>query len=654
MGRPPDVMVGGAGRRGAAAVAALVVVAALVTGGFVLAGGAGDPAAEPAGDPGAAASPRVPAGDAGEVARAFFRAWAGEDWDTLQELTADQSLDAGEVHHLAHRTLGVAETRIAEGEPRTDGDVVRVPFSVTWSLAGLGEHTFSTALTLEPADGAWRVRWWYPTLHPDMTPERRFERVRMFPERAPILGGDGQPLVGSEQRVRVSVEPRRATGGDEPILEALAGLEGADLDEARALFEREDLEPDGRYPVAELSRAEFAEVRDRLAPVPGLVFDEFTVRVPAAEGLAGGIVGTTGEVTAELLEDLGDPYRPGDLVGRSGLERVHERRLAGVPEQEARIMEAETLVTTLAYVEGTEPEPITVTLAPRAQEAAAGVLSSLDRPAALVAVDARTGEVRAAASHPAGEFDRALAGRYPPGSTFKIVGAAAALDEGLTPGDEIACPPRARIGGRDFRNAGGYGPGEVTFLEAFARSCNTAFALLASDELGAEPLAGTAGLFGFDVEYEAGMPAFGATFPEPADDAELAAASIGQGRVEVSPLHMASVAAAASSGVWRSPHVVREEVEVVEQPLPEPVLEPLRGLMREVVTSGTGTAGRVDGDPPVAGKTGSAQFGDGSRTHAWFAGFRGDLAFAVVVEGGGGGGSTAAPLAAEFLRAVEG
>lgn len=650
MSRPPDVMVGGTTRRPGPAVAALVAVVAVVAGAFVLAGRAADPEPSPAASPPGTPALPGPADGPAEAAAAFLGAWESEDWDLLQDLTADDSLDAGGTHQQAHRVLGVSETRIRQGEPREDGSTVRVPFEVTWTIDGLGEHTFSTELSLTRSEPGWRVRWWYPTLHPDMGPDRRFERVRVFPQRAPILGADGQPLVSSEPRARVSVEPRRASDGSEPVVAALTDVPGADPEEIRALLDREDLEPERRYPVAEMTQAEFAEVRDRLAPVPGLVFETFYARVPSGEGVPP-VVGSTGEITAELLEELGDPYRQSDVVGRSGLERVHERRLAGQPEQEARIMQGQTLVTTLLYREGEAPRPLTVTIDLRAQEAATAVLAPLARPAALVAVDARTGEVRAAASHPPGEFDRAFGGRYPPGSTFKIVGATALLADGLSGGDPVPCPPEVRVGGRDFRNAGGYGPGDISLLEAFARSCNTAFIELTGG-LGPARMDEAATAFGFDVPYDTGVPAFGAAFPDPADDTELASAAIGQGRVEASPLHMASVAAAASSGTWRSPHVVREGIEVVEQPLPLPATQPLRALMREVVASGTGGAARIDGSPPVAGKTGSAQFGDGSATHAWFVGFRGDLAFAVVVEGGGGGGAVAGPLAAQFLRAL--
>ncbi|MGH3441983.1 MAG: penicillin-binding transpeptidase domain-containing protein, partial [Nitriliruptorales bacterium] len=123
-----------------------------------------------------------------------------------------------------------------------------------------------------------------------------------------------------------------------------------------------------------------------------------------------------------------------------------------------------------------------------------------------------------------------------------------------------------------------------------------------------------------------------------------------------SPLHMASVAAAVAAGRWQQPMLVADqEAAGAGEPLPE--VETLRELMRLVVTDGTGTAADVDGRE-VRGKTGTAEFGTPDEegelpTHAWFIGYAGDLAFAVVVEGGGGGGEVAAPIGARFLTALE-
>ncbi len=174
-----------------------------------------------------------------------------------------------------------------------------------------------------------------------------------------------------------------------------------------------------------------------------------------------------------------------------------------------------------------------------------------------------------------------------------------------------------------------------------------------ADALSDSDLVAAAERFGFGVPYDAGVGATGGDFPDPADAADRASAAIGQGRVLASPLHMASVAAAVASGTWRAPRITGPTPD-----LPPIVLDPatvaiLADLMREVVRTGTGTSAAIAGQD-VAGKTGTAEFGSAEppETHAWFIGFRGSLAFAVLVEGGGVGGQVAAPIAAKFLAAA--
>jgi cell division protein FtsI/penicillin-binding protein 2 len=572
-----------------------------------------------------------------------------EDWAALQALTADPDLDAAAVHADAHRILRVEGTEVRLGTPLAAGSAEQrraaVDAEVTWDLGELGttRHTVTIPL-VEQADG-WRVRWWYPVVHPDLTPERRFERVRVFRDRAPILGEGDEVLVTTRPEVVVALDPERV-GDPSAATDVLVARAGADRGRVEAV-----LAEGSRAEVVRLTVDDFEPLRDDLAAVAGVTARRVGARVPAVPGLEA-LLGSVGEVTAEGLEELGEPYHAGDLVGRSGIERAQERRLAGEPQLEARIVEGSSLITTLAFVDGVAPEPVRVTLSAEVQAAARAALDGQQQAAALVALDTTSGAVRAAASTPDGEFPRALEGRYPPGSTAKIVTAAAALADGATPDDVVDCPPVVRVGGRDLRNAGGDGPGAITLTEAMARSCNTAFASLA-ESLGSDPLLEAAGWFGFDTDYAVGLPAFGGRFPEPADAAERALAAIGQGRVEASPVHMASVVAAAATGTWYPPHVVAGTDLPAPRTVPGEVTEGLRTLLRAVVADGTGGAADLPGEP-VLGKTGSAEFGTGPElaTHAWFVAVRGDLAVAVVVEGGGGGGAVAAPVAARFLEAL--
>jgi cell division protein FtsI/penicillin-binding protein 2 len=332
-------------------------------------------------------------------------------------------------------------------------------------------------------------------------------------------------------------------------------------------------------------------------------------------------------------------------------------------------------------------------LDPTAQAAVESALSATDRPAAAVVVD-RDGNVRAVASRPLDEFNRALSGRYPPGSTFKVVTTGALLANGITPDTPVECAQTTNAGGREFKNFESSSLGTVPFGLAFAESCNTAF-ISASAAVPDADLLAAAESFGFNTDYSVGLNTFGGSFPTPVDATEHAAASIGQGRVEASPLHMATVAAAVIDGTWDAPVLLpdppagddadaaasttTEAAADADQAttttgaegesaagsgptarpeprtLPEGTSQTLLDLMRRVVTEGSGREAAITG-VEVAGKTGTAEFGEGDPlpTHAWFIGIRGDNAVAVLVEGGGVGGRVAAPLAGAILAGLPG
>jgi cell division protein FtsI/penicillin-binding protein 2 len=242
---------------------------------------------------------------------------------------------------------------------------------------------------------------------------------------------------------------------------------------------------------------------------------------------------------------------------------------------------------------------------------------------------------------------------YAPGSVFKVVTATAALMDGTTPDTVVDCPATISVGGRSFRNDEGLvALGAVPFRQAFANSCNTTLIGL-SRELPEGALQRAAELYGFGREDLLPIKVEGGQFPAPESDVEAAAGAIGQGRVEASPLLVAAMSAAVASGTWQQPKLVPGEGD--STPLPPEVAGSLREMMRAVVTSGTGKAAELAG-PPVHGKTGTAQYGSGDPppTHAWFTGFRGDLAFAVFAENGASGGSVSAPAARRFLAALPG
>lgn len=377
-----------------------------------------------------------------------------------------------------------------------------------------------------------------------------------------------------------------------------------------------------------------------------------------AAGASGSVQMLAGSVLAATKKDvarLGAPYKVGDPVGVGGIQQRYETRLAGKPTAAIRIVGANGHpVRSVGHIAGHPGESVRTSLSPTVQDAAAQAIISQNKPTALVAIRPSTGEVLAAANVPGG-FNRALDGRYPPGSTFKMVTAEALAKAGVTPETTVQCPKTINIGGMSVHNSEGEEFGAIPFRTAFAKSCNTAFAGTTQQRINGAKLKSAAQLFGFNAPINIGLSAQSGDFPTVKDDAELAAASFGQGKVTANPLQMATVAGAIEDGTWRPPHLVSSPTvpqKVSAHKLPSGVDAQLKSMMAAVVSSGT-AAGK--GLPSgTIGKTGTAEYGTGPKppTHAWFAAARGDVAMAVVVEGGGFGGDVAAPISAKFLKAL--
>jgi cell division protein FtsI/penicillin-binding protein 2 len=469
-----------------------------------------------------------------------------------------------------------------------------------------------------------------------------------------VLGGDGTPITGTTSLVTIGLEGSAVT--DQTAMRtALAGA-GATPARITTALAQAAAHPDQFVAVLDVTEARYEQLRPAIYPVPGTRFVRHTAVGAVTADLAAHVVGSVGPVSAEELKVLGDPYESGDMVGQSGIESAYERQLAGAPGGDVRVVDAGgRVVATVATFPARPGTPVRTTLDLGTEHAAETALDGVPQPAALVAVRASTGEVLAAVSRPtATPFDRALEGRYPPGSTFKVITTTALLEGGLTPDSPAACPPTLTVDGRTFHNIDGEAARSLPLHRAFAVSCNTAFIGLAG-RLAGPALVSAASQFGFGTPVEMGLAAFGGQVPPPSDPVDEAATAIGQGRVEASPLAMAMVAAAVDAGSARAPRLVDGAADDTAPPraLPPAAVDGLRAMMAEVVTSGTGTPAAVPGGLPVFGKTGTAEFGAANppATHAWFIGFRGDIAFAVVVEGGGTGGPVAGPVAARFLEA---
>ncbi|MEU0462989.1 penicillin-binding transpeptidase domain-containing protein [Amycolatopsis sp. NPDC006131] len=276
--------------------------------------------------------------------------------------------------------------------------------------------------------------------------------------------------------------------------------------------------------------------------------------------------------------------------------------------------------------------PMRTTLSRTVQRAAQAAVDGAPGPAMLVVIQPSTGDILAVAQNAQVTDGNPLTGLYAPGSTFKIATVTAALERGLARADEqLPCPATVRIGQRTIPNEDLFAFPSLPLHSAFAHSCNTTFAQLAS-RLPADGLAEAAGRLGLNADFtipgittEAGkvVPATGS-----ADQVESA---IGQGSVQASPFGLALMAATVAAGEPVTPQLVRDRPTTVNEGYTAPsrnVITELRTMMREVVTGGTATGLRASGT--VHGKTGTAQYGDGSQANGWFVGYRGDVAFSAL------------------------
>ncbi|MFC7593328.1 penicillin-binding transpeptidase domain-containing protein [Nonomuraea antimicrobica] len=285
-----------------------------------------------------------------------------------------------------------------------------------------------------------------------------------------------------------------------------------------------------------------------------------------------------------------------------------------------------------------EPDVERTTLSRPVQAAAARALDGVED-STIIVIRPSTGEILALADRLKDNYS-AVRDFFPPGSIFKTITAAALLKKGLDPAAQVACPGTYQIPlHRPFQNDDEtLDRGLITFTDAFAHSCNTSFVEQATTRLTGQDLRETADEWGFGRAIATGIGGACGDVPDTADLDMLAADAIGQGQVITTPLCMAALAAAVESGTWRSPRLLSEEqVRRIDGTphedvrMDEGTVAVLRNMMAAVVDYGTASGAGLPDD--VSGKTGTAEVGDGT-SHAWFIGYRDDLAFCVFVRHG--------------------
>ncbi len=602
---------------------------------------------ESPGPAGATLEPNV----GGETIRDFAAAWPEASAADFRGLVDEPALAARDISaHVAE--LGIVDTSVElEGDLDCDDDSCSEHAEVSHELAGFGEWSYRTEIEADLNQSQWLVDWTPGTFHPDLTEVTTLVLDRTLPPRAPILDRNGIALTPERAIVRVGVVPREVRQVSYDRLAAILAIDTGALRERVAAAQ-----PDWFVSVIDLRRADYVPLREALLDVPGISVDTARRALAPTPEWARAVLGTVAPATEETLENAGPQALPSDEVGATGLQFAYQQQLAGTPGVTIRLVEKSS-GGELNQVFNARPDPgqpLETTLDLQAQDAAEEAIVGASDTTVAVVVKASTGEVLAAANGPGPtSFNTAFIGQYAPGSTFKPVSAATLLEQGVvTPRTAVQCPDSVVVGGKQFKNyeRAITGP-DPTFADAFAASCNTAF-VAEADQISGQDLARTGREFGFGATWELGLDSFSGSVPADDDLVTRAADMIGQGKVLASPLMMAMVAATVDAGVARAP-ILLPGVTPAQRPNPlDPeVVNDLQAMMRQVVTDGTASSLVEGPGPPLHAKTGTAEVQEGKRiaTNAWMIGYRGDIAFAVLVENGRSGAQDAGPIVQALL-----
>ncbi len=497
----------------------------------------------------------------------------------------------------------------------------------TWSFGPGREFRYDTTAIATKVGEEWKIRWAPALLHPKLRQGGAFQFSEDKALLTPVVDRNGQPLL-NWQTVGVITLSRDHLDSAAALAPVVARFD--DTITPESISGEFNGNQDDRVTVIKLRETDLAQVADELTQIPGVTVTKQGALLTADPNLHSPAISGLPEVWQKAI----------DATAGWSVDLVDDQ---GQPTDE---------LTTTAPA---DTKPIRTTLDPRLQLLAQHAVATDPRPTVLVAIAPSTGAILAAAQNDAANAHGPIAftGLYPPGSTFKTVTTAAALEKGLAKADSPEpCPGTVTIENRTIPNEDKFDLGTVPLAEAFAHSCNTTMGALA-DKLPADALPNTAKTLGIGVDFVIpGITTVTGKVPNADTPAQRVENGIGQGTVTVSPFGLAVAEASLAHGSTITPTLLPGEQTTASTPstaIDQATADALRAMMRLTVTEGTATALKdIDG---LGGKTGTAEFGDNTHSHGWFAGIDGDLAFATLVVGGDSS-APAVAVSGDFLRAA--
>lgn len=547
------------------------------------------------------------------AAERFFAALSTGDTAAAADLS-DNPSDAREALNAAWAGLQAThlDTEIL-GTKYTE-DAGTVAYRYTWHLPKNRTWTYDGQLKMIRDEGQWQVRWSSTGLHPRLGEHQSFALRADPPRRASVNELGGTDVLAPGYLYHYTLDASRA--GYQLIQTARAVVDvlhpfDDTLNDPQLLAEQASSSPKP-LDLITLRADDNNNVAPALGQLPGVVITPQAELLPTDEHFAPALMSEVKKAVVDQLDG-----QPGWRVVSVNQNNVD--------------------VAVLHEVEPAPAPSISISLDRAVQNAAQRAVDNQTRQAMIVVIKPSTGEILAVAQNAAADVVGPIAttGLYPPGSTFKMVTAGAAIERDMaTPNTLLGCPGEMDIGHRTIPNYGGFDLGVVPMSRAFASSCNTTFAELAS-RMPPRGLNQAAAQYGIGLDYQIdGLPTVTGSVPPTVDIAERTEDGFGQGKVLASPFGMAMVAATVAAGKTPVPKLIEGRPTTMTgnaTPISAKMLDGLRPMMRLVVTNGTATD--IAGCGAVFGKTGEAEFPGGS--HSWFAGYRGDMAFASLIVGGG-------------------
>jgi hypothetical protein len=547
------------------------------------------------------------------TAKEFFAALASGDTAAAAELS-DRPADARAALNEAWAGLQAVRLDAQILGSRYAEDTGSITYRYTWHLPKNRTWTYDGQLNMVRDEGRWQVRWSTTGLHPRLGEHQTFALRADAPRRASVNERGGTDVLVPGNLYHYSLDAKAAGGALMPTARAIAdALRPFDNTmDAQRLAEQASSSKEPLSLIT-LRQTDHDQVAGAVGALPGVVVTPQAELLPTDDSFAPGIVHQVKNAVVDELD------------GAAGW------RVVSVNQNGAD-------VDVLNEVPAAPAPSVTISLDRSVQNAAQNAVNSATgKQAMIVVIKPSTGEILAVAQNPAADTEGPIAttGLFPPGSTFKIITAGAAIDRDMaTPNTLLACPGHMDIGQRTVPNYGGFDLGTVPMSRAFASSCNTTFAELAS-RMPPRGLSMAAAQYGIGPDYQIeGISTVSGSVPPTVNLAERTEDGFGQGKVLVSPFGMALAAATVAAGKTPVPQLIEGRQTVVNgdrTPITPKMLDGLRPMMRLVVTNGTAEDLKSAGE--VRGKTGEAEFQGGS--HSWFAGYRGDMAFAALIVGGG-------------------